>query len=181
MPKLYIVRHGHPESGWSQDPDPGLSEVGQAQAAEAAKVLANYAYQQVVSSPMARAIQTARVSASELDIQTEQAIREIPSYWVPSSQRQSWLDNTLRSTWDSVEPEIKVWRESLTNWATSLEKDTLAFSHFVVINALIATATGAENVVNALPDHCAIAEFEIIDGQLHFLSIDKELDSSVMV
>ena len=129
---------------------------------------------------MTRAMQTAQMSASKVDIHTEQAIREIPSYWVPSSQRQSWLDNTLRSTWNNVEPEIHVWRESLSHWAISLEKDTLAFSHFVVINALIAIATGAEKVVTALPDHCAIAEFEIIDGQLHFVSIDRELNSSVM-
>ena len=181
MPKLYVVRHGQPASEWNQDPDPGLSALGQSQAADVAMTLSKLSCQDVVSSPMARAAETAAISAIGHNLRTEQAIREIPSYWVLSSQRKTWLDKVLRSNWKDLEPEIKVWREGLTNWASTIEDNTLAFSHFVVINALVATATNSDKVVNALPDHCAIAEFDVIDGQLHFVGIDRELDSDIMV
>ncbi|MEQ3695784.1 MAG: histidine phosphatase family protein [Pseudomonadales bacterium] len=181
MPKLYVVRHGQPASEWNQDPDPGLSTLGQSQASEVAMTLSTLSCQDVVSSPMARAAETAAISTLDHSIRTEQTIREIPSYWVLSSQRKNWLDRVLRSNWEDLEPEIKVWRESLIHWASTIEHNTLAFSHFVVINALIATATDSEKVVNALPDHCAIAEFDVIDGQLHFVGIDRELDSDIMV
>jgi broad specificity phosphatase PhoE len=181
MPKLYVVRHGHPESEWDKDPDPGLSERGRSQASEVATILSKLSPHSVVSSPMARAAETAAISAAGHSIKTEQAIREIPSYWILSSQRKNWLNRILRSTWDDVEPEINVWRESLLNWASALDNDTLAFSHFVVINALIAAATGSDKVVNALPDHCAIAEFDVEAGALQFIGIDRELDSDIIV
>ncbi|WP_298634703.1 histidine phosphatase family protein [uncultured Umboniibacter sp.] len=181
MPKLYVVRHGHPQSKWNEDPDPSLSEQGRAQASEIIKILSGLSFSEVVSSPMIRAAETAMIAAAGHDIKTEQAIREIPSYWIPSSQRHDWLNRVLRSTWDEVEPEINVWRNHLLHWASALKEDTVAFSHFVVINALLSAATDSNTVVTALPDHCAIAEFDVIDGQLHFIGIDRELDSEIMV
>ena len=181
MPKLYLVRHGEPISQWDEHPDPELSPLGQRQAREVAEKLISYEATDCVSSPMARALQTAQPygQIAQQQVTVSHAIRELPSYWIPRSQRRKWLEQILAANWDDAEPEIDVWRQSLISWATELKNDTVAFAHFVVINALIAAATGSSRVLNALPDHCAIATFSIDDNGIQFLGIDRELKTDI--
>ena len=37
MPKIYLIRHGEASGTWADSIDPGLSELGKAQAREAAE------------------------------------------------------------------------------------------------------------------------------------------------
>ena len=68
--ELYIVRHGHPQQStgllYDRAPGPPLSEVGRAEAYVSAQFLLERGVGQVISSPLDRAIGTARVVAATL-------------------------------------------------------------------------------------------------------------------
>ena len=59
MAKIYLVRHGQAVSGWGQELDPGLADKGRVQAQAAAEQLAPLGPLPIISSPRARARQTA--------------------------------------------------------------------------------------------------------------------------
>ncbi|NVK11925.1 MAG: histidine phosphatase family protein [Gammaproteobacteria bacterium] len=182
MIDLWVVRHGEPLSDWGQQADPGLSDLGQAQAASTLDHLAALNYQNIVSSPKQRARETAipllAATSNQLSIQNE--IRELPSSNIPSQQRPEWLQRTLRSTWPEVSDEIQVWRNQIWDWALRLTEPTIAFSHFVVINALKSFDNPSGPVTQLLPDHASISHFQITDSCIRWLSTDRSLRTEVL-
>ena len=80
---IYLVRHGEAAASWGQSADPGLSELGQQQAEQAASHLLATVPQdlQLISSPLARALETAQPLARALGkpITRNDIFREIPA------------------------------------------------------------------------------------------------------
>ncbi len=71
--KWYFVRHGEIEAnvkkiyaGWSEE---GLTRKGRQEAAEAAKILAHFNIDSIYTSPLTRAVQTAKIIGNVLNIQ----------------------------------------------------------------------------------------------------------------
>lgn len=81
MSKLYLVRHGRAAAGWDVDPNPGLDELGRAQAEQASLSLSKYAPAKIVSSPLLRCQETAAPLAALLktSVAIEQRVAEILS------------------------------------------------------------------------------------------------------
>ncbi|HEV7785285.1 MAG TPA: histidine phosphatase family protein [Thermoanaerobaculia bacterium] len=78
--RLYIIRHAEPDY-----PRDALTARGHAQARELANRLSTMGIDQVYSSPMNRALETARYTAERLglDVQVENWTRELEDWWVP--------------------------------------------------------------------------------------------------
>ena len=55
-----MVRHGRAAAGFSEDADPGLDEIGHQQAIEAAQKLNSVLPVAIISSPLKRALETAK-------------------------------------------------------------------------------------------------------------------------
>lgn len=72
MGQVLLLRHGqstwNAEGRWQGWADPPLSPAGEAQALEAAALLAAFAFDRVISSDLARARRTAEIIATELDL-----------------------------------------------------------------------------------------------------------------
>ncbi|MBX8639842.1 MAG: histidine phosphatase family protein [Candidatus Thermoplasmatota archaeon] len=66
---LYLVRHGEPDAGVS-GPDPPLSEHGRAQIENASKLIRMHSERiaAIASSPLSRAVMSARILASAFNI-----------------------------------------------------------------------------------------------------------------
>lgn len=81
--KLYLLRHG--ETDWNKEwrlqgfSDISLNEKGIAQAKEAAQRYADFHFDVIISSPLQRALNTARIIAEPhgLSVQTDNRLREI--------------------------------------------------------------------------------------------------------
>ena len=58
MPRLYLVRHGRATGGYGADLDPGLDELGHAQAASMAASLEPHGPLRMITSPLRRARET---------------------------------------------------------------------------------------------------------------------------
>ncbi|HBM88421.1 MAG TPA: histidine phosphatase family protein, partial [Rhodobiaceae bacterium] len=60
MARIYMIRHGEAAAGWSEDKDPGLSDLGRAQSEAAAKTIMSREASAlpVLSSPLKRCQET---------------------------------------------------------------------------------------------------------------------------
>ena len=58
MAKIYLVRHGRTTSRWGMEKDPGLDELGRAQAKAAARRLASLGPHPIITSPLKRTRET---------------------------------------------------------------------------------------------------------------------------
>jgi broad specificity phosphatase PhoE len=169
MPRLYLIRHGRPAAAWgSADHDPGLDEIGQAQARAARDWLLALPEaerpRRVVSSPLRRCRETAGPTAEALAvaIQIEPAVGEIPTpRAVAPEDRPAWLRRAFQGAWSEIEGDIdyEAWREQVV--VSLLEQGGAAvFSHYVAINAVISHLSGDSRVLSFQPDHASITVLE---------------------
>ncbi|HOB35199.1 MAG: histidine phosphatase family protein [Firmicutes bacterium] len=108
MAQLWIIRHG--ETQWNRENrfqgilDVPLSETGRAQARRLAAYLADKHFDAVYSSPLSRALDTARIVAAEhgLEVETVTDLQEID---VGEWAGKTWAD--IRRMWPQLE---KTWR-----------------------------------------------------------------------
>lgn len=169
MPKLYLVRHGEAASGYAQSADPGLSAKGQAQAQTLAERLVPWPPMTIWSSPLLRAQQTAHplaVSWSRKPV-IEPRVSEIPA---PDGDnlagRGVWLQTFMTSHWRDAPAELQAWRSSVIGALTSIQEDTIVFTHFVAINVAAGAATGQDKVTCFMPDNASLWSLEVVGGKL---------------
>jgi broad specificity phosphatase PhoE len=195
MPRIYLVRHGR-VTETPQDPrDPELDAVGHDQARAAADELRRRlpAPLQVLSSPLRRCRETAAplLEAWGVNFRIEPRVIEVPSPQSDSLGREAWLDQVLRSSWgeaaqfgEAHQPGfagfLAKWRREVVQAVLDCKVDTVIFSHFIPINALVGAATGAERVMIFRPANGSITSFETGSGAVHLLEQGLQLDSRVV-
>jgi len=179
MAKLYLVRHGRAAAGFGGAMDPGLDELGQAQAAAAAKVLAPHGPLKILTSPLLRTRETAAPLA-ELWQRTpavEEAVAEIPSpEGMTLEQRVTWLKTLMTGSWRDVNLRLGQWREAVIAALLAQSEDCVIFSHYVAINVAAGAALGDDRVVVFSPDNCSVTAFETRNGGLALVEKGREAD-----
>lgn len=164
MARLHLVRHGHAAAGWGDEPDPGLDDRGRAEASAVGASLAGaLTVRRLVSSPKARAQETAGPLARTwaAPVEVDPAYGEIPSPEGDVASRKAWLSSALASRWDDLGPDVDRWRAALLAAVRATEVDTVAFTHFVAINAVVAAATADDAVTVFLPANASVTELEV--------------------
>lgn len=182
MRKIYLVRHGEAAASWQQDPDPGLSIAGIRQAESAAEHFSAVPVKCILSSPLARAIQTAEPlsRAKNISIRVNECFREIPSpVNIELSKRLEWLRSCAHKPWKSAAPEIISWRSSLLESLMELADDTVVFTHFMVLNAILAHVQSQPNLVCYQPGYCSILSVEV-GSQIKVVDVGAESESRVL-
>lgn len=178
MARLFLIRHAQPAAAWGgADADPGLSELGRAQAVEAAEALMAEGPLRIVSSPMRRAVETAAPYAQRRGDEPliEPRVGEVVA--PPSvSDRGAWLqdnfpwrDKTKPRSWSTLDPALHAWRETMLGWVRSVHEDTAAFSHFIAINVIAGAALGRDDTIVCRPGHASATLIEVNDGALRLV------------
>lgn len=154
MPRLYLVRHAKPAAGWGQDPDPGLDTIGTAQAQTLAGELAGVlAHLPILSSPLRRCRDTARPleHAWQQTADIFPAVAEIPAPPLDLAARHEWLRAAMPGTWPELQAsapqgcaDYLAWRQALLESLTSLQRDSVIFTHFIAINVVVGAARGVD-------------------------------------
>jgi len=162
MVKIYLVRHGKATAGWGMEKDPGLDDLGRAQAKAAALTLAPLGPLSIITSPLTRTRETSRPLAEIWDIepQIEKRVGEIRFPSGSQSSRVQWLQSIMGDKWSNLDPDLKVWRRQVIVALCSCQADCVVFSHFIAINAAVGHATGDDHVVSFRPDNCSITIME---------------------
>jgi broad specificity phosphatase PhoE len=165
--RLLLVRHGRAASAWGEVPDPGLDDRGRTEAAVVAAHLVTTTEPMAIrSSPRARARETAAPLAQRwgLDVEVDPAFDEIPSpvdHPDGPAGRSAWLRAALTGRWADLDDEVNGWRTRMVEAAAALTADTVVFTHFVAINALVSHATADDAVTVFLPGHASVTELSV--------------------
>ena len=186
MTRIYMARHGRAAAGWNVDPDPGLDELGRTQALKVATRLSSLGPLPVVSSPLLRCQQTAfpLATAWKQEVDVESLVGEIPSpKGYELENRVEWLREAMAGTWEQVAASsgahYRTYRDNVANFVRALQGDTVIFSHYIAINAVIGAATGDDRVVIGQLDNCSVSVFETGDKGLSLVEMGGEADTLI--
>lgn len=180
---IWLVRHGEASASWSEHPDPGLSELGNAQAVSASQWLSRHVPSGVhlVSSPKRRAQETALPLATLLNasVHIDSAFNEIAAP-VPLSQRQAWLRAYMGQKWSEQSHEVLAWRQRIITALDDIRVPTVIFSHFLVINTVVAHIRNAPETLQCWPDNGSCHTFsKSSTGELTLIELGRELATRV--
>ncbi len=179
---IFLVRHGEADAHWGQSADPGLSTLGREQAETCARDLAPLlkAEALLVSSPLARAIETAAPLARRtgLDVTPVESYREIPAP-VPLVQRRDWLRGFMREEWKSQGDALVAWREALLSALYATRSPTVIFTHFLVINTVVGHIREADRTLSFWPDNGSVTELLLRNGTLELITLGREMDTVI--
>lgn len=186
MTRVYMVRHGQAAAGWNVDPDPALDELGRSQALAVASRLSSLGPLPVMSSPLLRCQQTAFPLATvwKRDVVVEPKVGEIPSpEGYALEDRVVWLREAMAGTWAQVAQRsgahYSKYVDELAECISSIQEDTVIFSHFIAINAVIGRATQNDAVMIASLDNCSVTTFDVSGGVLTLLETGGEADTLI--
>jgi broad specificity phosphatase PhoE len=181
MARIYMVRHGHAAAGFD-NADPSLDGTGHAQAEEAARALSQRGPLSIVTSPLARARETARPLALlwHREPVVDERVAEIPTpQHLSLTERVPWLRGFMAGTWREADPSLEAWRRSVIGMLTPVSADTVVFSHFIAINVGVGHVAHDDRVVVFAPDNCSITIFETDGTSLRVIERGRQAATRV--
>ena len=179
-----MVRHGRAAAGWDTDADPGLDEIGREQAAVTAKQLAQLPHMALVASPMKRCRETASFLSALLGhvpITFEPLVTEIPSPdGYALGERIEWLRAAMAGTWGELGGVYADFRDDVVRYVAQCPTDTVIFSHFIAINAVIGSCLGDDRLVIDSLDNASVTVFETDgEGGLRLIERGNQADTLI--
>ena len=184
--QIALVRHGRASGGWDTALDPDLDDLGRRQAADVAKNLDQIFVGkevEIISSPLLRCRQTASIFAKLrlLPVRVCDEVTEIPSpNGVAMAERVAWLREVMQGRWSYLDENYLVFRDRLVEFVRAIERDTVIFSHFVAINAVIGALTNDDRLVIRSLDNCSVTLLECeAKGKLRIAQSGHEADTLI--
>lgn len=176
MTRLYLVRHGRAAAGFGESADPSLDPTGISQAGDVARQLFNFGPLLILSSPLARARETAAPLAKlwRCEPILESAVAEIPSPTGNLDERVVWLKQFMAGSWRNATPTLAAWRENVVQSLLGQPADAVIFSHFIAINVAVGSALGGDRVVVFSPDNCSVTVFDVEGRKLELVEKGRE-------
>ncbi|AXI01460.1 histidine phosphatase family protein [Aquirhabdus parva] len=183
MPKIYLIRHGRAQANSRDDNNPALDSLGHQQAMDIVRDLEGLAPCPIWVSPLRRCRQTAAPLAYKWSISPiiEPYVSEVPSPMQEPVSRSAWLMRMLDRSWLEMAADgeqlavgyadlLHTWRQRIYDVVLSCRQDTVIYSHFFVINSLIAEATSNDRVACAMLDSASIS---VLDLENYTLRLDR--------
>lgn len=181
MARIYIVRHGHAAAGFD-NADPSLDATGRDQAEAAARALSSLGPLPILTSPLARARETAAPLAWLWKVApvVERRFAEIPTPdGLSLTARVPWLRAFMAGSWRGADPVLAEWRQSAIAALASISNDTVIFSHFIAINVGVGDALKDDRVVVFSPDNCSVTILEADGAALKLVERGKEAQTRI--
>ncbi len=182
MTLVHLVRHGRAAAGWDRDPDPPLDAIGEAQARRVAERLAPLGALAIVTSPLRRCRETAAPLAGRwgATLRVETAVAEIPSpLGVAMAERVDWLRLAMAGAWGDLDERYTEFRDGVVEYVAGLADDTVVFSHFIAINAVIGACLGNDRVVVRRLDNTSVTVVETDGGTMRLIEAGHEADTLI--
>jgi len=175
--ELIFIRHGEASDAWNNNPDPGLSETGISQSNDLLNnkdliLLENYSF---ISSPKLRAIETARplVKKFNKELKIDNDFIEIPSENIDLNDRQDWIKEIIKTNKKDLPDYVKLWSKNIYKKTISLKRNSVIFTHFMVINALISEITNSDTILYFQPGYTSIVKIKIAENKIQSFLIQE--------
>lgn len=178
---IYLIRHGEAAAGWGTHPDPGLSENGRAQAQAVAEALEQFDIKRAITSPMSRCQETASFYAKQsgTSLTIEPTVTEIPTP-ADIADRVAWLRELMSGNWSDAPELVTAWRNGLLETLSNLPDETVVFTHFVAINAVIGHVEDTDTVTVFRPNYCSVTKLDNQYGTLRLIERGQSLETKVL-
>jgi broad specificity phosphatase PhoE len=96
------------------------------------------------------------------------------------SGRVDWLRVAMQGTWADLGGEYVEFRDLVVKFVQSLETNTVVFSHFIAINAVIGSLTSDDRLVIRSFDNCSITLLDRDSaGSLRIAQTGHEADTLI--
>jgi len=183
--RIWLVRHGRAWGGWDDDPDPGLDDVGRAQAEALADRLGPMGADvapDLFTSPLRRCQETAVALARRWDVAAvvDAAVAEIPSpEGVAMGERVPWLRQAMAGTWAELGDRYTTYRDRILERVLAMSTETVVVSHFVAINAVIGACLGDDRLVIRHLDNTSVTIVDTTGGTLALVEGGHEADTLI--
>lgn len=182
MSRVLLVRHGRAAAGWDADPDPDLDEFGWGQAHAVADRLAGIGPAAILTSPLRRCQSTAVPLAAIWGVAPvlEAQVAEIPSpEGVEIAHRVEWLRAAMTRNWADLGDRYTNYRDQVVERVAACGSDTVIFSHFVAINAVIGACMGDDRLVIRSLDNCSVTVVEVTEQGCVLVEGGHEADTLI--
>lgn len=169
--RLILVRHGKPdETDTLQPGDPKLTSVGWAQAEAVAQVLASEKITHIVSSPLQRALETAKPLSNLIGLPIQiisgwaEADRGGHKYRSTETLRAQGQEEWLRFLSDPITylgADTENFRRNVLSALEEtinleLKSTVVVFTHGMPINVILAHTLSLDNLVSFSPGYCSV-------------------------
>lgn len=180
--RLYLVRHGRPTGGFAEVADPGLDDIGVAQAEAVAQELETLGPLSILTSPLKRTQETAIPLERrwKTTARIEPAVAEIPTPGADPPTRAAWLRQVIRGRWPELSEQHQQWRQWVIETLVSLPTSTVVTTHFIAINVAVGAATQDERIICCEPDHCSCTVLEVHNGRLRLVSLGRQRETQIL-
>lgn len=174
---IYLVRHGLAAAG-AEDLDPGLAELGHAQARATAEALRRANARYLAVSPLRRTQETAAPIAEALSLPPalREEVAEVFDPSMPPEQRRAMIGPFMAGRWSEQNRVLRAWRQRVIDALLQMARETasqggdlVVVSHYIAISAAVGEATGDDRVVPAPIANCSITTLEAGEGRLTLL------------
>ncbi len=177
MATIHFVRHGEAAASFAQHTDPGLSDLGRAQAIQTATNLSTLEPIPIFTSPLRRTQETAQELADLWNVTpvVDRRFAEVPSPQGYSLEdRSTWLRRIMAGRWQDLPEDLQEWRQTMIDAALEMEEDCVVFSHYVAINILVGAADGLDPLISFAPNNASVTVFDNANETLRVLSRGEE-------
>ena len=180
--EIIFIRHGEASDAWGDHSDPGLSDKGLMQSNNLLNhvELQNLGDFSFISSPKSRAIETGKPLAKKFNkkLKIDEVFIEIPSKDIAQEKKQEWLKNIVQTKKDSLPDFIKSWSDDIYSKTKSFKRNTIIFTHFMVINALLSKLSNEDTLMYFYPDYTSVIKIGIKNNEFeYFLTEDSKKTS----
>ena len=180
--EIIFIRHGEASDAWGDHSDPGLSDKGLMQSNNLLNhvELQNLGDFSFISSPKSRAIETGKPLAKKFNkkLKIDEVFIEIPSKDIAQEKKQEWLKNIVQTKKDSLPDFIKTWSDDICSKTKSFKRNTIIFTHFMVINALLSKLSNEDTLMYFYPDYTSVIKIGIKNNEFeYFLTEDSKKTS----
>lgn len=174
---LYLVRHGLAAAG-VDDLDPGLSDVGRAQALLTATALVGHGAGRLIVSPLRRTRETAEPIADALALAPElrDEVAEVFDPRMPADERAAMIGPFMAGKWSEQPGSLRAWRARVVVAlldiglaAAQQGQPAIVVSHYIAIGVGIGEAIGDDRVVPTRIANCSITALDAGHGGLRLV------------
>ena len=108
-------------------------------------------------------------------------VAEIPSpAGLVMGERVDWLRAAMAGTWADLGPRYTSFRDEVVAYVANLRRDTVIFSHFIAINAVIGACRGDDRLVIASLDNASVTVVDIDEtGRLSLARAGRVADTLI--
>lgn len=181
MPRIHLIRHGRAAASFGEALDPGLDDLGRAQAEAVAARWTGRPAVALAASPLRRTQETAAPLAETWAVapRIEPRIAEIPSPGLAVAERAAWLARVMQGEWTSQPAVLRTWRDEVVQALLEMHADTVAFTHFIAINAAASVAMDDDRVIVFRPDYCSETVLEHDGRRLRVVELGAEAETRI--